>query len=595
MEKVRKRLVLVYLCLVLVVAVILSFSSFQHSTALYRAEVRSRLLDGAVLIGEALAKEPHGDEPGAMDQLAVRYAKLMAKNNAAGIGAESNRVTFIREDGVVLGDSQTDSRKMENHSDRKEVQDALKNGTGSAERASATLGVPFLYHAEYFPERHLVIRLAMPLHALQSIKLGILRTAAAGVAGSVLLTVVLAYVLSRYVTSPVIRLSRQLSAMSETEYSKRLKTPDEAELGTLTQNVNVMAERLERSIRDLRDRNAKVDTIINSLQNGLVAVDQDLRLIMANPVVFGMFGMKEQTGAIGLPLVEVFRNRALLDMLETTVSGNTAQKREIITYDSGKRILEVNVCPIKPMEGSQRNTGALAHVVDVTGVRKLEDMRSEFVSNVTHELKTPLTSIRGFVETLRSGALQDEAVASRFLDIIDIEADRLSMLINDILSLSEIEGTKQELSISAFPLAPLTAEVVAILSVAASERDVHVEVDIPAELEMTANRNRIKQLLINLLDNAIKYNREGGSVHIGAEPDPEGKTVIRVGDTGIGIPEPYTERIFERFYRVDKGRARAQGGTGLGLSIVKHIAQLYGGTVTVESEPGKGSTFTVTI
>ncbi len=591
----RKRLVMVYLCLVFLVAVILSFSSFQHSTDLYRAEVKSRLLDGAVLIGEAITKEPHGDEPGSMDPLAVRYANLMAQNNTAGVGAESNRVTFIREDGVVLGDSQTDSRKMENHSDRKEIQDALKNGTGSAERASATLGVPFLYHAEHFPERHLVIRLAMPLHALQSIKAGILRTAAAGVAGSVLLTVVLAYVLSRYVTSPVIRLSRQLSAMSETEYSKRLRTPDEAELGTLTQNVNVMAERLERSIRDLRDRNAKVDTIINSLQNGLVAVDQDMRLIMANPVVFGMFGMKEQAGAIGLPLVEVFRNRALLDMLETTVSSNTEQKREIITYDSGKRILEVHVCPIKPMEGSTRNTGALAHVVDVTGVRKLEDMRSEFVSNVTHELKTPLTSIRGFVETLRSGALQDEAVASRFLDIIDIEADRLSMLINDILSLSEIEGTKQELSISLFPLAPLTAEVVAILTVAASERDVRVEVDIPAELEMTANRNRIKQLLINLLDNAIKYNREGGSVHIGAETDPEGKTVIRVSDTGIGIPEPYTERIFERFYRVDKGRARAQGGTGLGLSIVKHIAQLYGGTVTVESEPGKGSTFTVTI
>jgi len=591
----RRRLILVYLALVLVVAVLLSLFSFQQSTARYREEVKNRLLDDAALIGEAISLEVHEDSPGMMDEPAVRYAELMTMNEGVDAEDEPSRITFIRDDGVVLGDSQYDSRKMENHSDRPEVIDAIRRGTGQDERASATLGVPYLYHAQYFPDRHLLVRLSMPLQALQRIKADIIRTAAMGVAGSVLLTLILAFVLSRYVTSPVVRLSRQLSALSETEYSKRLIAPEEAELGTLTRDVNVMADRLEQSIIALGDRNAKVDTIINSLQNGLVAVDRDLRLVMANPVVFGMFGLKEQIGAIGHPIVEVFRNRALLDMLEMAVSDNTAEKREIVTYDAGKHILEVNACPIKPMDGTQRNSGALAHVVDITGVRKLEEMRSEFVSNVTHELKTPLTSIRGFVETLRSGALQDEKVASRFLEIIDIEADRLSMLIDDILSLSEIEGMKQEPVHVVFPLAPLADEVAAMLAASAAERNIRVDVRIPEELVLNANRNRIKQLLINLVDNAVKYNREGGSVLIEALGEPGGRVTIRIADTGIGIPEPYQERIFERFYRVDKGRARAQGGTGLGLSIVKHIAQLYGGTVRVESEPGKGSTFSVTL
>lgn len=591
----RKRIILLCLCLGLVSAMLLSAFMYRYSTDLYRKEVETRLLDGAALIGDAIAREPFNGEPGGLDAKAVQTAGLLALDDTGVEGQNRPRVTIIREDGVVIGDSQTDSRKMDNHLNRPEMMGALRSGTGSSERSSATLGIPFAYHARYFPDSHLVIRLALPLHALQAIRAGILQSAVLGLLGGILVTGLLAFLLSRIVTYPVANLSRQLSSLGGTKYHDRVKSPYDADLGVLTKNVNLMAEELEQSISALDDRNAKVDTIINSLQNGLVAVDREMRLIMVNPVVYGMFGMKEQSGVLGRPVVEVFRNRSLLDMLETAIRTDRAGKREIVTYEGGKRILEVNACPILPMDAGQGNSGALAHVADVTGVRKLEDIRSEFVSNVTHELKTPLTSIRGFVETLRSGAMQDETVAEKFLDIIDIEADRLGRLIDDILSLSEIEGMKHETSQTDFLLAPLAEEVAAMLSSAAEDRGITFTVTVPADFMMKANRNRIKQLLINLMDNAVKYNRDGGSVTVRADRLRNGRTAIRVTDTGIGIPEEHRDRIFERFYRVDKGRARSQGGTGLGLSIVKHIAQLYDGYVEVDSEPGKGSTFTVGI
>lgn len=591
----RKRIILLYICLVIVVATLISVSMYRFTTNLYRQEMETRLLDSAALMGEAITKGSYPDEPGGLDEWAVRFAKLMAPDVREDNKENQPRVTFIRDDGVVLGDSQTDSRKMDNHANRPEVIAALQLGKGSNERASATLGTPYLYQARYFADRHLVIRLALPLGALDAIKSGIVLTGTLGVIGGIVITGFLAFLLSRFITFPVANLSRQLSSLTGTEYGNRLKSSDDAELGSLTNHVNVMAERLEQSISQLDDRNAKVDTIINSLQNGLVAVDRGMRLIMVNPVVYGMFGMKEQSGALGRPVVEVFRNRALLDLLEMAMKTNRPEKREIITYEGGKRILEVNACPILPMDAALGNSGALAHVADVTGVRKLEEIRSEFVSNVTHELKTPLTSIRGFVETLRAGAMQDEAVADKFLDIIDIEADRLGRLIDDILSLSEIEGMKQETVLSEFLLGPLVEEVAEMLATAAQGRNITITVKVPEDFMMKANRNRIKQLLINLMDNAVKYNRDNGSVTIFAQRLRGGRTEIRVTDTGIGIPDEYRERIFERFYRVDKGRARSQGGTGLGLSIVKHIVQLYGGNVEVDSEIGKGSTFSVEI
>jgi two-component system phosphate regulon sensor histidine kinase PhoR len=225
-------------------------------------------------------------------------------------------------------------------------------------------------------------------------------------------------------------------------------------------------------------------------------------------------------------------------------------------------------------------------------MKKLEQIRTEFVSNVTHELKTPLTSIRGFVETLRNGAIYDTSVAPRFLDIIDIEAERLTMLIIDILQLSEIENAKSDTNIEEHDLTGIIIEVLSILAPEADKKGVTLRSNAANKIIVRVNRNRIKQLLINLIENAIKYNKENGSVLVKAVKS-EGSLALSVEDTGIGIEEEHLSRIFERFYRVDKGRSRSMGGTGLGLSIVKHIVNLYDGNISVESEPGKGTKFTI--
>lgn len=606
-----RRLVLLYLALVLVVAGVLSWSAYHATSRMYRQEVENRLLDNAAWLGEILLTGPENVEdllavaPGSYDERIRQYARRLAVDHTGRYAQGQLRITLIREDGVVLGDSEADSVTMENHGARPELVAAKVNGKGSDERLSASVGLPFLYHARWFPESGVFIRLALPLQALRDILLRVLQTALIGVAISLLLTAILARLFSRVVTAPVVRLTRQLSTMDAQHAGIRLPSPSDRDLGPLTRNVNGLAERLEESVQALGDRNAEMDTIISSLQTGLVAVDPQMRLIKANPVVFGMFGVREQPDVFGRPMVEVFRNGTLLAMLEAAVSENRCESRELVLFEGSKRVLEILVCPIRPLAGSvdretagedmPENSGALAHVADVTSVRRLEEMRSQFVSNVTHELKTPLTSIRGFVETLRAGALSDERIASRFLEIIELEVERLSGLIDDVLSLSEIEGMKTESVRESFPLDVLVQEVLHLLEGAAAERGITLSGDIPEGLTLLANRSRVKQLLVNLVDNAIKYNRERGRVDVSGTTEPDGRILLRVSDTGIGIPEEFQERIFERFYRVDRGRARTQGGTGLGLSIVKHIAQLYGGTIDLKSEPGKGSTFEVTL
>jgi two-component system phosphate regulon sensor histidine kinase PhoR len=233
-------------------------------------------------------------------------------------------------------------------------------------------------------------------------------------------------------------------------------------------------------------------------------------------------------------------------------------------------------------------------IQDITKVRKLEQLRTEFVSNVTHELKTPITSIRGFIETLKNGSINNEKVAIRFLEIIDIESERLYALINDILQLSEIETKYQDTDLERLSLKSAVDDVFEVLQNIAGEKNIQLENKVDEKVLIKANRNRMKQLILNLVDNGIKYNVQNGSVTVDAYRD-KGKVIISVKDTGIGIPSEHIARIFERFYRVDKGRSRDMGGTGLGLSIVKHIVNLYNGDIKVNSEVNRGTEFIIQI
>lgn len=583
----RQRIVTIYLVLTVIVSSVVAYITYRYSSQMYIREIETGLQHEAILINSII----QGNSVEKINDAYVKNLSLELTSRDQKQEPGHRRITVIGRNGTVLADSTADSSGMENHSDRPEFANAIKSSFGVDIRRSETTGWNMIYLAYASPDLNHVVRVSASLENINDIRNTILFYAVIAVIVGMLLSSVIVLKLSEYVVRPVVRLVKEYGGEAGTNqsYIKR-----EDEVGQLSSTLSSMTRHIENIITELKDRNVRVDTIINSMDNGLIAVDRSMHVLMINPIAVEIFGATDKGDFIGVPLVQVIRNRQINELLIKAIASNKVLNDEILLYQGGKRVYSVHVSPIYPMDDQHQNSGALAHIYDITQMRKLEELRSEFVSNVTHELKTPLTSIQGFVETLKSGAIEDPSVSGRFLDIIDIEAARLHTLINDILELSEIENKKQEGEKEVFELLPLVQEIESMLENSASDKNVTFTTRIDADLKLEAERYRIKQLMINLMDNAIKYNKPGGNVTVTAE-SLENQIVIHVKDTGIGIPSDHTARIFERFYRVDKGRSREMGGTGLGLSIVKHIAQLYGGSVRVESEEGKGSDFIITL
>lgn len=326
----------------------------------------------------------------------------------------------------------------------------------------------------------------------------------------------------------------------------------------------------------------ELDAMLRSMNNGVVAINHENQIIFYNQVFLTIIGRPAEDIKLR-PFYEVIRNEIIFGAIDVV---RKTGKDGICEGEWKDKMIRATATPLV---GKEENLGILVIVEDITQLKKLESVRSDFVSNVTHELKTPLTSIRGFLETLRNGAIADEAVARKFLDIIDIETERLSSLIQDILTLSEIESGADHEAV-ACNVGKAAQEVVELL--ADSKEGVELIYErVPYIRPYICNPVRIKELLINLLDNAIKYTEEG-TVRLICREDGE-ELLICVEDTGIGMEKEHLPRIFERFYRIDKSRSRKQGGTGLGLSIVKHIVELYNGRIQVESKVGQGTRFEI--
>ncbi len=585
----RRRIVAIYLFLAIMASSFVALVSYRYSSDLYVDEVEFGLQNEAVLIGQIIKKEGLNS---INDEFLNNLSEsLKSSNKKENTDSDIRRITIIDKKGDIIADSNADSRKMENHSDRVEFIKALSDGSGTDIRRSETTGVSLIYYACYLHELDCVVRVSGSLQYIIDIRNTILFYSIMAVLVAMVISAIMALSLSSYVVKPVARLVKKYGGAITTK-SGNWKNKDE--INQLSLTLSSMTQNIEDTIKELQDKNVRVNTIINSMDSGLIAVDSSKNIILINPNARKLFELNDKHDYVGVPLVQVIRNNHINDIFSKAISDDFALNDELYLYQGGRRTLSIHVTPIYNSKNSEMNSGAMLYINDITQVRKLEEIRSEFVSNVTHELKTPLTSIQGFVETLKNGAITDPVVAERFLDIIEIEAERLRMLINDILELSEIEGKKKDNDKHAVELLELTLEVQSMLNNSAIEKDIKFEIQIDPGLRIEANRNRIKQLLINLMDNAIKYNKHGGSVMVKAE-SLGGQIEIHVKDTGIGIPKEHAHRIFERFYRIDKGRSREIGGTGLGLSIVKHIAQLYDGYVNIESEEGKGSDFIVTL
>lgn len=331
------------------------------------------------------------------------------------------------------------------------------------------------------------------------------------------------------------------------------------------------------------------EATLDEMREGLLVVDNDMRVVASNPAAHRLFNLA--TGRLeSQRLTELTRNPAIYSAFHDALKGNERSGVEIETHDPTRRVFDLRVVPLSSSDGTT-TAGAIGVFFDITQLEKLERVRQEFLSNVSHELKTPLTAIVAFVETLEAGALDDRENSQRFLEIIRKNAARMQNLIDDILELNAIEAGNVGVKLEEIELSPLLNDVIMSLAAKASSRGITVTNQVPGDTLVLADPRRLEQMLSNLVDNAIKFNRDGGMVTIAYEPGP--RTRILVKDTGEGIPAQHLERLFERFYRVDRARSREMGGTGLGLAIVKHLARAHGGEVRVRSEVGQGSTFEI--
>ncbi len=501
------------------------------------------------------------------------------------------RVTIINEEGVVLADSDEDPKVMNNHLNREEIIETNETGEpATTKRFSNTLKTDYLYVAQKITigDEKYFIRISKPLIDIDSITKAVRSYSIVAIIFTALMAVFISFIVTRRITGPLYQLTEAANLIANGEYGKKIYNQSKDQIGLLTESFNLMSKNLEKSISEITSRNSELESILNSMINGIIAIDKSRNILMINKISFEILNLPEDYVVENESMYKIIRNDEVAEMVEISMNQGISQIKEL-PYVHLDKILRIYINPIRT--ANNETIGSIVVIQDVTQIRKLEQMRSDFVSNVSHELKTPLTSIKGFVDTLKQGAINDQNTAMRFLDIIEIESDRLHRLITDILLLSEIESMDRDSENSEANLKAVLEEVIEMLASKADEKNLTLKFRVEEDYVISANRDRIKQMFINLIDNAIKYTEKGQVEVVISEKNPWIQILVK--DTGIGFSEVHKERLFERFYRVDKGRSRSQGGTGLGLSIVKHIVLLYKGKISVISTPGQGTTFEI--
>lgn len=517
------------------------------------------------------------------------------KRICAGIEDKTTRITVILASGRVIGDSQEDPRAMENHADRPEFRRALSAGFGMAVRYSRTtdrnlmyVGVPI----EIGGRQAAVLRTAIPVDGVDEAISKVQRRIAAGSFLFVLAVGAVGFVVSRRITRPLENIRKCAEHLAEGDFQQHFPQEGCAEIRDLSTSMKKMAVELRDRIDTITDQRNRIDAILSSMTEGVIALDTRERIITMNRAAEVMLDWRGGD-PLGKNIQEVARNTALHGHIANVLGRDEGSSGEIFLGD-GARIVEARVTRLLDSAGNR--IGALTVLNDISDLRRLERVRRDFVANVSHELKTPITTIKGFVETLLYGGAGNGEDTTRFLGIIERHVNRLGILIDDLLMLARIEqGTSHaRVEMNSHPVRELIETAVQLCASGAAQKNITIEVTCPGELSFPMDPFLMEQALVNLIDNAVKYSGEKGSVRIHAAAE-NGMVTVSVIDRGRGIRKEHLPRLFERFYRVDKARSRDQGGTGLGLAIVKHIVQAHGGSITVESTPGEGSTFSMTI
>jgi len=581
------QLVLPFLFIILISMVPLLWYSYHTLKGFNLEQTQKDLNSRAFLIRNQFESLLSGQES--------NYTQVDSLCQRLGV-ASSTRITVILPSGKVIGDSDEDPKRMENHRMRPEMRKALSGEIGASIRFSNTLQKSMMYEAiplKKGKEIIGVVRVAVPLSSIKQ-TLGSIMTKII-VSGLVIsiIAIVISLFISKRISSPLEELKNGAEQFAKGNLNHKLAIPDAVEIGRLAEAMNTMAVEINERINTITKQHKEKEAILSSMVEGVLAIDVSQRIISINKAAAKLMGLNPRL-ATGKMIHEVIRNTQLQQLINKTLKNKKNIEDEFTVDNDGEKFIQVHGSLLT--DADEQIIGVLIVLNDLTRLRQLENMRRDFVANVSHELRTPITSIKGFVETLLDGALEKPTEAVNFLNIINKQVDRLNEIINDLLSLSRIEKRAEKGDISKVEVCirEVLESAIQICQHKATIAKVTLTLACNNAIIAEVNPPLLEQAVVNLIDNAIKYSNENQEVLITAEKK-DGSVCITVKDYGCGIEKAQLERIFERFYRVDKARSRDLGGTGLGLAIVKHITLAHQGTVRVESTPGEGSSFTISL
>ncbi len=546
----------------------------------------------ALLVGHEIRKSATAR----IGQELMTYAGIIDLSRGKEIGAKirelagisQSRVTLIDASGRVTADSERAPEELENHLNRPEIQEARVRGKGSAVRFSQTLGVNMLYVAVALggDPASGYVRLARPLHEVENSVDNIYHSFFAAIFLVIPLSFVIAFFFSYRLASPIIAMEQYTEKLRKGEVSGTLLVETTGEMKQLAANINYLVVELQDKIRQANEEKGKLIAAFASMTEGVLVLNHEDRIETFNRS-FRHLTASRFGDVMNKTLIEAFRNVELQGAFERFKETHEPVTREVALGESDPVIVDVSITAISGPPGEGK-TMIVFH--DVTRLKKLEQMRVDFVANVTHEIRTPLTAIIGFVETLQGGAIEDRETARQFLDTIGRHAQRLNRLVEDLLTLSAIELGEMKFVFTGTALNKAVENVLAVIEARAGEKHIDIKTELPGDLPpLWADPDRLVQVLLNILDNAVKFTPTAGKISLSASAEEGGFVAVKVADTGIGIPKEEIPRLGERFYRVDKARSREMGGTGLGLSIVKHLLAAHGGRMEIESQVGKGT------
>ncbi|MGD8238944.1 MAG: ATP-binding protein [Armatimonadota bacterium] len=580
------QLFLSYLLITLGVLAALSLYASHTLHRFHRGQTRSHLEARAELAEMKVRQLLQSGETAGMDALCGELAR---RGHA--------RFTLILPDGTVVGDSEEDPARMDDHSRRPEIRRALVGETGASVRRSRTLQREMMYVAvpvEIEGRLAGVVRTSLPLKGLAETLSPIYGDIVVAAAAIALVAVALSVFAARRVTGPLADLQRGARRFAQGDLDHKVPVANTREIASLGEAMNVMASRLHDRIRTVIQQRNELEAVLGSMTEGVLALDEDQHVLRINASAAELLSC-DAAAAVGRSIQEVVRNPGLQAFVGEALDTDEPLEGDLtVPMEKSERHLQARATPLLGADGIP--VGTLIVVNDVTRLRRLENIRREFVANVSHELRTPITAIKGFAETLLEHGPHSPEERERFLGIIDRQADRLQELFNDLLTLSraEREAERGEIALQPEAVGAVLESAAELARPDAEEKGIRLTVECPGELRAQINPPLFEQAVFNLVDNAVRYSPPDTAVRVDARREGD-EIVVCVSDEGPGVEAEHLDRLFERFYRIGKGRDRGSGGTGLGLAIVKHIAQSHHGTVGVESTPGKGSTFRIHI